>query len=581
MTITDIPAQGPVGADGLLLHEGDHVAQLALALENLEQALAAAGLVPADLVQLHVRTTDRLLLADAYEVLTERLLLHGVRPAVTVTEVPRLDQPGMTVSVQATAQPECVPSTPTTEDHTTEGEPSMTIDLTGTEPAASLRGLLDCRVHLPGDPGYDVHRTPWAVQIDQRPAAVAVPHSADEVASVVRAAVAAGLRVAPQSSGHGASPFAGADLSDVVLIQLHELTGVSIDPDRRTARVLGGTLWQPVVEAAAAHGLAARHGSSPDVAVAGYTLGGGMSWYGRQHGLAAHHLTAVELVLADGRFVRVDADHEPDLFWALKGGGGSFGIVTALEFGLLPIADAYAGMLLWPGDRAADVAHAWAEWSRTVPDSVTTAFRVMSFPPLPELPPFLSGRQLVVVDGALLESDERAAELLAPLQALEPEMDTFARVPTPALTRIHMDPEGPTPSVSSSMLFTELPSAAVDTLLDVAGPESGTSLLMAEVRQLGGAVARSADAALATVPGAYLGLFLAIAPVPEAAAAGRADATRAVEALRPWASGGRYLNFDDNVVEVAAAYEQSAWQRLQQVRATVDPDRRLLANHPI
>lgn len=457
----------------------------------------------------------------------------------------------------------------------------MTIDLTGTEPAASLRGLLDGRVHLPGDPGYDLNRTPWAVQVDQRPAAVAVPHSADEVATVVRAAVAANLRIAPQSSGHGASTFADADLSDVVLVRLHELTGVSIDPDRRTARVLGGTVWQPVVDAAAVHGLAALHGSAPDVAVAGYTLGGGLSWYARQHGLAAHQLTAVELVLADGRFVRADAEHESELLWALKGGGGSFGIVTAVEFSLIPTADAYAGMLLWPADRAAEVAHAWAGWSRTVPDSATTSFRLMSFPPLPELPPFLSGRQIVVVDGAVLEDDERAAELLAPLRALGPEMDTFDRIPAPALTRIHMDPEGPTPFVSGSVLLTGLPPEAVDTLLAVAGPDSGSSLLLAEIRQLGGAVGRPADAAAASLPGAYLGFFLAIAPVPEAAAAGRADADRAVAALDPWASGGRYLNFDDTVVEVAAAYEQSIWQRLQQVRTAVDPDGRLVANHPI
>ena len=438
-----------------------------------------------------------------------------------------------------------------------------------------------CPIHLPGDPGYDQARTPWAVQVDQRPAAVAVPRTAAEVVEAVRAAIETGLRIAPQSSGHGASPFAAADLSDVMLIRLHELTGVTIDADRRIARVLGGTLWQQVVEAAAAHGLAARHGSSPDVAVAGYTLGGGLSWYARQHGLAAHHLTAVEIVLPDGRLVRADADHESDLFWAVKGGGGSFGVVTALEFGLLPIADAYAGMLLWPGERASEVAQAWAAWTRTVPESVTTACRLMSFPPLPELPPFLSGRKLVVIDGAVLESDELAAEILAPLRAFEPEMDTFARTPVAALTRIHMDPEGPTPSVSNSTMLAELSPDTVDALLAVAGPESGSSVLAAEIRHLGGALTRPADGAVASLPGAYLGFFIAIAPFPEAAALGLADANRAVEALAPWSTGGRYLNFDDNVVEVSAAYGPEAWRRLRQIRAEVDPQGRMVANHAI
>ena len=567
MTITQIPSQGSVGADGLLLHEGDHVAQLALALENLERALADAGLAPADLVELLVRTTDRRLFDDASEVLNDRLAEHGIRPTITVTEVGRLDQPGMTVTVQPiTALPST--SQPSTSH---KGETSMTIDFTRTS----------CPIHLPGDPGYDQARTPWAVQVDQRPAAVAVPRTAAEVVEAVLAAIDAGLRIAPQSSGHGASPFAAADLSDVMLIRLHELTGVTIDADRRIARVLGGTLWQPVVEAAAAYGLAARHGSSPDVAVAGYTLGGGLSWFARQHGLAAHHLTAVEIVLPDSRLVRADADHEPELFWALKGGGGSFGIVTALEFELLPMADVYAGMLLWPAERAAEVAQTWAAWTRVVPDSATTACRLMSFPPLPELPPFLSGRQLVVIDGAVLEPDDRAAEILAPLRALEPELDTFARIPLAALTRIHMDPEGPTPSVSNSILLGELAPETIDALLAVAGPGSGSSVLVAEIRHLGGAVARPADAAVATLPGAYLGFFLAIAPFPEAAAIGLADATRAVQALAPWGTGGRYLNFDDNVVKVPAAYGHQAWQRLQQIRAEVDPRGRMVANHPI
>jgi FAD/FMN-containing dehydrogenase len=457
----------------------------------------------------------------------------------------------------------------------------MTIDLTGTQPAADLRGLCEGWLFLPGDAGYDLARTPWAVQVDQRPAAVAVPHSAAEVSDVVRAATAAGLRIAPQSSGHGASPFATADLSDVVLIRLHELTGVSVDAERRVARVLGGTLWQPVVDAAAVHGLAALHGSSPDVAVAGYTLGGGLSWYARAHGLAAHHLTAVELVLADGRIVRADAEHDADLFWAVRGGGGSFGVVTALEFELLPISDVYAGMLLWPGDRAAEVAHAWARWTTTVPDTVSTACRLMSFPPLPELPPFLSGRKLVVIDGAVLESDERAAELLASLRELSPEMDTFGRIPTAALTRVHMDPEGPTPSVSDSIMLDSLPSQAVDALLATAGPTSGSSVLAAELRHLGGALSRPVDAALGSLPGRYLGFFVGIAPVAEVATVGRADATRAVEALAPWASGGRYLNFDDNVVDVSRGYGDLSWRRLQQVRIAVDPDRRLVANHAI
>ncbi|MGC3956288.1 MAG: FAD-binding protein [Propionicimonas sp.] len=568
MTDLTIPAQRPVGDDGLLLHEGDPLAQLALAVENLERVLAASGHLPAELVTVSVSTTARSLFAEAAEVLAEHLAEHGAHPEIVVSQVPWLGQAGMTVAVAATVR--------TARTTFPREEPLTTTEFTA---GAELRSLCQGHVHLPGEPGYDRARTPWAVHIDQRPAAVAVPRTAQEVADLVRAAAAVGLRFAPQSSGHGAGPFLGRDLSDAVLVRLHELTGVSIDPGRRLARVLGGTLWQQVIEAAAGHGLAALHGSSPDVAVAGYTLGGGLSWYGRQYGLAAHHLRAVEIVLADGRLMRADAEQESELFWAVKGGGGSFGIVTALEFDLLPIPDVYAGMLLWPAERAREVAHAWAEWTRSAPTTITTSLRLMSFPPLPELPPFLRGRRAVVVDGAVLGSDQEAERILAPLRELGPELDTFGRVPAPAVSRIHLDPEGPTPSVTDSVLLAELPNEAVDALLAVAGPDSGTSLLAAEIRHLGGRLKQPADAALACLDGDYLAFFVAIAATPELGALGRADAARAAAGLAGWASGGRYLNFDDNAVEVAAGYSSQAWQRLQAVRAAVDPERRLLANH--
>lgn len=569
MDIT-IPAQEPVGDDGLLLHEGDHLAQLALAVENLERVLAASGLLPADLVTVSVSTTARPLFEEAAEVLAERLAEHGVSPEVVFSEVSGLGQAGMTVAVGATVR--------TARTAFSRRNPLTTTDFIA---AAEFRRRCQAPVHLPGEPAYDQARTPWAVHVDQRPAAVAVPRTAAEVVEVVRAAAASGFRVAPQSSGHGAGPFLGRDLSGVVLLRLHEFTGVSIEPQLRRARVLGGALWQPVVEAAAEHGLAALHGSSPDVAVAGYTLGGGLSWYARQHGLAAHHVLAVELVLPDGRLVRADADHETELFWAVKGGGGNLGVVTALEFELLPIPDVYAGMLLWPAERAREVAEAWAAWTRTAPELATTSLRLMSLPPLPELPPFLSGRKLAVVDGAVLASDAAAADLLAPLRALGPELDTFGRAPAAALSRMHLDPEGPTPSVTGSVMLDELPSAAVDALLAAAGPDSGSSLLAAELRHLGGRLRQPADAALPALAGEYLAFFVGIAATPELGALGQADAARGVAALAPWASGSRCLNFDDNPVPVAAGYPAAAWQRLQALRSAVDPERRLLANHAI
>ncbi|WP_296605521.1 FAD-binding protein [Nocardioides sp.] len=449
-------------------------------------------------------------------------------------------------------------------------------------PAEALRGLCAGRVHLPGDPGYDAARTPWNLAVDQRPAAVAIPHSAEEVAEVVRAAVAAGLRVAPQSTGHGAGPLGEVALDDVVIVRLSELTGVTVDPGARTARVVGGTLWHDVVAAAAPHGLTAMHGSAGDVAVAGYALSGGLSFYGRTHGVAANSIRSVEVVTADGSLVRASASEQPELFWALRGGGGNLGVVVALEIDLLPYADVYAGMLLWPRDRAPEVVRAWAAWTDGVPESVTTSLRVMSFPPLPELPPFLSGRQLVVVDGAVLEGDERAAELLAPLRALEPEMDTFARIPATGLVAVHMDPPGPVPAVSDHAVLASLPEEAISAYLAEIGPGTTTSLMFAELRHLGGALGRPVPdgGAISHVDGAYALYCVAPAPSPEVAALGRADAVAMCAALEPWTTGGRLVTFTDGAVDISTGFGEN-WDRLRRARADVDPTRVFVANHGV
>ncbi|GAB2875159.1 FAD-binding oxidoreductase [Nocardioides pacificus] len=460
----------------------------------------------------------------------------------------------------------------------------MSIESTlATTAAQSLRGLCGGAVHLPGDPSYDAQRAPWNVAVDQRPAAVAIPRHADDVVDVVRAAASAGLRVAPQSTGHAARPLADGGLDDVVLLRLSELIGVSVDPQARVARILGGTLWRDVVAAVAPHGLGVLHGSAPDVAVAGYTLGGGLSFYARQHGLACSWVSAVEVVTADGTLVRADAEHHSDLFWAVRGGGGSFGVVVALELRLLELADVQAGMLLWPRDRAPEVVRAWARWTRGLPESVTTSLRVMSLPPLPELPPFLSGRQLVVIDGAVLEDDERAAELLAPLRALDPELDTFARVPTPAVTQIHMDPPGPTPAVGAHAMLGSFGDDAVAALLAEVGDGSASSLLFAEVRHLGGAVARPAPGggALSRIASPYLLQGIAVAPTPEIAAAGLADAERLVAAMSAWCTPEVALNFTEATGRARDAFDPDVWARLAWIRAGSDPQGLFVANHPV
>jgi FAD/FMN-containing dehydrogenase len=458
----------------------------------------------------------------------------------------------------------------------------MTISL-DTSRAETLRGLCGGAVHLPGDAGYDTARTPWNTAVSQRPAAVAVPRDASDVSAVVRAAAAAGLRVAPQSTGHNAGPLAAQGLEDVVIVRTSAMTGVRVDVERGVCRVEGGALWLPAVEAAASIGRAVLHGSSPDVGIAGYSLGGGIGWFARKLGLATNSLTAVEIVIGDGTLLRADATTNAELFWALRGGGGNFGVVTALEFATYPIESAYAGMMIWDSSAAERVLHTWTQWAPDAPDEVTTSLRVMNLPPLPELPELVRGRSIVVVDGAVLASDERAGEILAELRALAPETDTFGRVPASSLVRLHMDPEGQTPVVSDSSMLAGFPAAAVDAFLEAAGPGSGSSLLLAELRQLGGALGRPHEGggALSHLEGAFATFAAAIAATPEMAAQGLADARRFTGALAPFSNGRSYLNFAEGATDTKAAYAEDRWAQLKGIRSAADEHGIFVANHPI
>src|SRR4051794_17481485 len=269
-----------------------------------------------------------------------------------------------------------------------------------------LRSLCGGAVALPSDDGYDSARQAFNLAVDQRPAAVVYPCNAQEVSAVVAFASTRGLRVAPQATGHNAGPLGG--LEGTILLKTSGMHAVTIDAERRIARAEAGVLWEDVVDAAAAHGLYALHGSSPDVGVVGYSLGGGMGWLARSHGLQTNNVTAIELVTADGSIVRTDRENDPELFWALRGGGGNFGIVTAIEFKLFPITEVYAGILMWDLTHAERVLTAWTEWAADAPDEVTTSIRLMRIPPLPELPEFLRGREVIMIDGAVQGDDFEA-----------------------------------------------------------------------------------------------------------------------------------------------------------------------------
>jgi hypothetical protein len=436
-------------------------------------------------------------------------------------------------------------------------------------------------VVLPHDPRWNEARVAWNLAVNQQPAAVALPESAADAMAVVRWARSRGLRVAPQGTGHNAAAM--GSLAHTVLVKTERMRGVEIDAERRIARVEAGVLWGEVSEEAAEHGLAALAGSSPDVGVVGYSLGGGISWLARRYGLAANSVTGVELVNADGELVRADEDNESELFWALRGGGGSFGVVTALEFRLYPIAEVYAGVLFFPIERGREVLYAWRKWIEDVPDEVTSVGRFLQFPPIPDIPEPLRGGSFVVVEATSLLDEAATSELLRPLRELRPAMDTFATIPIARLSSLHMDPEHPVPGAADGMLLRDFPEEAIDAIVAAAGAGSGSPLLSVEVRHLGGALGRRqpGHGALATVEAGFAMFAVGVAMTPELGAAVRAQIEIVQAAIASWDAGRDYLNFTERRERGERLFGGTTYRRLQTVKGKVDPADVFRSNHPV
>jgi hypothetical protein len=446
----------------------------------------------------------------------------------------------------------------------------------------ALRARVDGDIVLPGDDAWDAARLAWNLAVDQHPAVVAFPESAADVAAVVAYAAEHELRVAMQGTGHGAGAR-GGELGGAILVKTERMRGIEIDPVSRTGRVEAGVLWAEVAEAAGRYGLAALAGSSPDVGVVGYTLGGGLSWLGRRHGLAASNVVSVEIVTADGAIRRIDAETDPDLFWAVRGGGGSFGAVTAIEFALFPLAEVYAGVMLWPIERASEILHAWREWTAEMPEDMTTVGRLLQLPPIPDIPEPLRGRSFVAVQAFYLGSEAEGAELVATIRALGPEIDTVATMPAAALQHVHMDPEHPVPGLGDGMLLDDLPAAGIDSLIAAAGPGSGSPLLSVEVRQLGGALATPAagGGAVSHLDADFAVFAVGIAISPDQGAAVSAHVGAVREALAPWEAETAYLNFTERDVPGDNMFGPYAHHRLCAVKSTYDPGDLFRSNHPV
>jgi hypothetical protein len=440
----------------------------------------------------------------------------------------------------------------------------------------SIRG----RIATPSDSDWDEARQPWNLAADQQPSAVAFVESADDVSKVIRFASENDLKVAGQGTGHGAVALGALD--DVILIKTERMREVAIEGER--ARAEAGALAETVAGAAIEKGMCSMPGTSPNVGVVGYTLGGGLSWFGRKHGWACNRVAAIELVTADGEARTVDATSDPDLFWALRGGGGGYAIVTALHVELLPIAEVYAGALLFPAEVGVDGVRRYRDWAATAPEEVSSTLRLLNLPPIPDIPEPVRGKKLLGIAAAYIGSQDEGERAIAPLREIgEPVMDTFDQIPASGLGRIAMDPEPPVPGLGHHRVISELPDEAIDALYEVAGPESGSPLLLAELRQLGGALGRPAEngGALDKLDAEWvmLGIGMLMDPSMRDPIDGQLD--KLADAVQPWTTEGGYFNYAERPCDVDAILPAATCERLAHVKRSWDPDNLIRANHSV
>jgi FAD/FMN-containing dehydrogenase len=435
--------------------------------------------------------------------------------------------------------------------------------------ATSLDRAVAGRVHRPGEPGFDAARTGF--DLSAVPAPDLVVSAADEadVVTAVRFAADHDLPVAVRATGHG--PVAGVDRG--LLVDTRAMARVVVDPGRRTATIGAGATWAPVLAACAPLGLAPLCGSAPGVGAVSYCLGGGLGPLGRRHGWAADRVRRLRLVTAAGAVREVTADAEPELFWALRGGGGNFGVVTELEVDLVGVDALYGGGLYLPGEAAPELLAAFGRATAAAPDELGLSVALLTFPQLPTVPPELRGRFVAHLRVAHLGAPAEAEALIAPLRAVAaPLLDTVRSLRVDEVGAIHADPTEPRPVSCGGAVLPRWDDAAIGVLLDATGP---TVPHMLELRHLGGALAR--PPAVADAVGhrdAGFSVFTSAYPGPGFAAAAGLQ-TDLHRRLLPWSGGRSLYNFtarpDGRPVDARGAFDRAALRRLRGVKEAWDP----------
>jgi FAD/FMN-containing dehydrogenase len=438
---------------------------------------------------------------------------------------------------------------------------------------------------VPADGGYEDARRVWSGSIDRRPAAIARCYDSEDVAAAVTGAAALGLPLAVRGGGHSVAGHGTCD--DGVVVDLSPMRQVRVDPVARRATVAGGALLGDLDSATQEHGLAVPAGQVSHTGVAGLTLGGGVGYTMRKLGLTIDSLRAAELVTAGGESVRADEERNPDLFWALRGGGGNFGVVTEFEFDLHEVGPmVYAGVLVFPYERAGEVLRASRALMEAAPDELTIHEILITVPSHEPFPPELHGQRAVFLTITHLGDDEQAGADMAPLRELGPVFDLVGEMPYMALqSMIDHDTRHGLGHYSKSHWLAGYEDGLIDTLVE-AFPQAPSPMAHLITARMGGAIERvPADAtAFAHRSAANLLWIIDLWEDPEEEAdPHRAWVNDVLEATRPHSTGGVYVNALDDEGEgrIRDAYGEETFARLQRVKRDWDPDNTFRLNQNI
>ncbi|WP_194816515.1 FAD-binding oxidoreductase [Nocardia sp. XZ_19_385] len=429
-----------------------------------------------------------------------------------------------------------------------------------------LRSVVRGSVLLPGDTGFEQAVQPWNLAVAQPVSAVVAVADAQDAADVLKYASNAGRQVVTQTTGHGAT----GGIDEAILIHTSALARLEIDAERRVARVGTGVQWGAVQTAAAAHGLTGLAGSNPVVGVTGYTLGGGFGWFARKYGWAADAVRAFEIVDADGRRGRITADSDPELFWALRGGGGDFAIVTEIEFDLFPLPRLYGGRVMWSADRTREAFDLFTELTADAPRELSVWLQRYQIP---------GAAPTVAIDFAYLGEPEEGRALTARLDSIEGILADTRGALTPAqIGQITAEPTDPSPSLSRGELLTDLDDAVLKTLIEA----PVAPLLNIQLRGLGGALAESRPEGGARGPVTEpYALYLLGLGLPHLLGDIRTRFADILDALGPHITGSKPYTFLAGGESASAAFDPETLARLQQIKTARDPHNVIRANFPL